>query len=96
MQLGSFVTIHYNVHSMINFEERMERLLVELGDQRWDVLVLTETWREGCDEAFTTDQEHFWFGSGGTKGRCGVGFSSQSPRGVHPLAFKSVVASKFK
>ena len=59
---------------MINFEERMERLLAELGDQRWDLLVLTETWREGRDEAFTIDRGHSWFGSGGSKGRCGVGF----------------------
>jgi hypothetical protein len=52
----------------------MERLLAELGEQDWDLLIFTETWREGRDEAFRIDQGHYWFGSGGTKGRCGVGF----------------------
>ena len=74
MHHGKFVTIHYNVHSLICFEERIERLLAELGEQHWDLLIFSETWRDSRDEAFRTDDGHFWFGSGGTKGRCGVGF----------------------
>ena len=74
MQGGKFVTIQYNVHSLICFETRMERLLAELGEQHWDLIIFSETWRGDRDEAFKIDQGHFWFGSGGTRGRCGVGF----------------------
>jgi len=52
----------------------LERLLAELGDQHWDLLVFTETWRADGEEAFDTEHGHSWFGSGGTRGRCGVGF----------------------
>ena len=41
-----FVVINYNVHSLIRFDERIERLIKELGDRHWDILVFSETWRE--------------------------------------------------
>ena len=34
-----FVVIQYNIHSLINFEERMEKLLFELSGRHWDVIV---------------------------------------------------------
>ena len=34
-----FVIIQYNVHSLINFEERMERLFHELDGKHWDIIV---------------------------------------------------------
>ena len=65
--------IHYNVHSLINFEDRMEQIMLELKDQQWDVLVFSETWREEAGEAWTTTRGHAWFGSGGIRGQTGVG-----------------------
>ena len=70
----SIVIIHYNVHSLINFEDRMERIMLELKDQQWDVLVFSETWREETSEAWSTTHGHAWFGSGGIRGQTGVGF----------------------
>jgi exonuclease III len=66
--------IYYNVHSLICFEERMDRILQELGKRHWDVLVFSETWREEDGEAWTTTHGHTWFGSGGNKGQRGIGF----------------------
>ena len=62
------------MHSLIRFEERIERLLFELGDTHWDILIFSETWREGRVETWETESGHNWFGSGGTKGERGVGF----------------------
>ena len=42
---GEFVLIQYNIHSLINFEERMEKLLFELSGRHLDVIVFSETWR---------------------------------------------------
>ena len=35
----NFVLIQYNVHSLINFEERMQRVLQELEGRHWDAVV---------------------------------------------------------
>ena len=40
-----FVLIQYNVHSLINFEERMQRVLHELEGRHWDAVAFAETWR---------------------------------------------------
>ena len=45
-----FIIIHYNIQSLIRFEERIERVLYGLGNSRWDVLVFTETCREDQSE----------------------------------------------
>ena len=42
-EFEDFVIISYNIHSLMKFEERIEWLLRELGDRRWDVIVFTET-----------------------------------------------------
>ena len=49
-----FVLIQYNVHSLINFEERMQRVLHELEGRHWDAVAFAETWRSECDEAWKT------------------------------------------
>ena len=73
---SEFVVIHYNVHSLIKFEERIDRLLFELGDQHWDILVFSETWREEEHEEFITEHGQVRLGSGGTKGLTGSRFPS--------------------
>ena len=69
-----FTIINYNVHSLINFEIRMELFLQEVGAMHWDLVVFTETWREEKSEAWETHEGHTWLGSGGVKSSCGVGF----------------------
>ena len=79
-----FVLIQYNVHSLINFEERMQRVLHELEGRHWDAVAFAETWRSECDEAWKTRWGHSWFGSGGTRGTRGVGILLHS-RWAHAL-----------
>ena len=55
-------------------EARLEALLHELEGKPWDVVVLSETWRESARETLRLDSEHLFYGSGGDKGRSGVGF----------------------
>ena len=69
----SFVIIQYNVHSLLKFEERMERILHELSGKHWDVIVCCETWREETEEIWETKWKHIWYGSGGLRGSRGVG-----------------------
>ena len=46
----------------------------ELSHTEWDLVVFTETWRQEVDEIIKTEQNHNWFGCGGTRGQNGVGF----------------------
>ena len=69
-----FVVVSYNIHSMMRFEERAEHLLQELDEVHWDILVITETWREESRESWQTPEGHTWFGSGGHRRHSGVGF----------------------
>ena len=55
-------------------EGRLDAFLQELDGIHWDVIILVETWREESYEEFKVESEHFWCGSGGTRGSCGVGF----------------------
>ena len=43
-------------------------------DVSWDVLVITETWREHGEEMWQTSRGHTYCGGGGTKGSRGTGF----------------------
>eukprot|EP00973_Karenia_brevis_P058533 8152258-Karenia_brevis.AAC.1 len=52
----------------------MDVFLLELGSLEWDLLAFTETWREEKQEIWETMPGHTWFGSGGMRGSCGVGF----------------------
>ena len=47
---------------------------MELDDVSWDVVVITETWREEVSESFVLPPGHQFCGSGGDRGRCGIGF----------------------
>ena len=55
-------------------ESRLELLLLELDGFSWDIVVVTESWREAKREVVHHESGHVWYGSGGCKGRCGVGF----------------------
>ena len=79
-----FVLIQYNVHSSINFEEPMQRVLHELEGRHWDAVAFAEIWRSECHEAWKTRWGHSWFGSGGTRGTRGVGILLHS-RWAHVL-----------
>ena len=64
--------MNYNVHSFVQFEERLELIMSLLGRRRWDAVIFTETWRSEIREIFVTEYGHRWFGSGGTHGAKGV------------------------
>ena len=70
---SSVVILSYNMHS-VSSQERLEMLLEELSEIYWDVIVLVETWRDSICEKFTLETGHYWYGSGGLKGSCGIGF----------------------
>ena len=53
--------ICHNIHSLMNFEERVDWLLREVGDQQWDLVVLTETWRAERVEVWRTEHGHTWY-----------------------------------
>ena len=55
-------------------ETRFEALLADLEGISWDIVVVTETWREAPREIIFLEGGCTWYGSGGCKGRCGVGF----------------------
>ena len=54
-------------------DERLEELLIEVDQVEWDVVLVSETWREEVEEYDTLESKHIWFGSGGTRGKHGVG-----------------------
>ena len=69
-----FVVISYSIHSLMHFDERVERLLSEIDGHDWDLFVLQETWRADACETLITSHGHLWYGSGGMRGQRGVGF----------------------
>ena len=42
-EFEDFAFLCYHIHSLMNSEERIDWLLEELGEQRWDMIVFTET-----------------------------------------------------
>ena len=46
--------------------------MTELRTMRWDVLALSETWREKKQERWITEDGHLFCGAGGKKGEQGV------------------------
>ena len=52
---------------------REEELLAELRCIQWDVLLLSETWRERKQERWRTEDGHMFCGAGGKKGERGIG-----------------------
>ena len=63
----------YNTCSLLA-DGRLDRLLEELEDQHWDVVVVQESHREARREILDLHCGHTWYGSGGCRGSCGVGF----------------------
>ena len=55
-------------------QRRIDLLLEELVGIHWDIRVLVETWREAVREDFLLEDGHYWYGSGGRKFSCGIGF----------------------
>ena len=70
---GCLQIFTYNVHSILS-EVRLEMLLQELENVSWDLLVLTETWKDSENEVTQLKGGYLFFGSGGVRGKCGVGF----------------------
>ena len=59
-----------NVFSL-QAEERLEELMTELRDTDWDIVMITETWREAKEEDFLFADGHRFLGAGGTVGERG-------------------------
>ena len=70
---SSLTIFTYNTCSLVA-DGRFERLLEELEGQQWDVVVVQESRREAKREVIHFENGHVWYGSGGCKGSCGVGF----------------------
>ena len=68
-----FVLLSFNSHSAMT-RPRIDALLDELEPSQWDLVVLSETWREAELEELHFESGHRFYGSGGTKGSCGAGF----------------------
>ena len=62
-----------NVRGLSN-DDRLEELLLEALFDEWDILLLSETWRETQREHFTTQDGHVFLGSGAGGERRGVAF----------------------
>jgi hypothetical protein len=66
------VVIVKNARSL-QTEGRFEELLLECETLRWDAILVNETWRSAAEEIIKLESGHYWFGSGGTEGKHGVG-----------------------
>ena len=77
-----FTVITYNAHSLLA-PARMEMLMEELAGIQWDVVALTETWREHQRENVQVRGNHMFYGSGGRRGQRGVGFLVHERLGKH-------------
>ena len=61
-----------NARSLIG-DGRMQELLVEVGDDGWDVIMVQETWRTEVAEDIILKEGHRWIGAGGGGNKHGVG-----------------------
>ena len=75
VNVSIFRAIAKNVRGMAD-EDRIRELLHETKtlDENWDVLILSETWREEEFEMWTTNDGHLFANAGCVKKRRGVGF----------------------
>ena len=55
-------------------EDRLYELLAEVNQLQWDIIVITETWRECERESFVITGGHLFCGSGGFAASRGVAF----------------------
>ena len=83
---GSFVVIAKNCRSLRG-ADRFDELITDLRKQRWDVVLVNETWRSELEEMWTTEQNHTFIGSGHASGRRGVGIL------IHRSWTKSIVGA---
>ena len=67
-----FNLILKNTRSLTD-DARIYELLWEAKTIPWDVILVNETWRDGQEEFDELENGHVWLGSGGTKGKHGVG-----------------------
>eukprot|EP00973_Karenia_brevis_P094564 12423135-Karenia_brevis.AAC.1 len=70
--LIDFAVILKNARSLTS-DERLTEVISELEGEKWDVVLINETWREEKEEFDALPDGHVWLGSGGTAGRRGVG-----------------------
>ena len=68
----TFVVIAKNCRSLVG-PDRFDELTAELRKEKWDVVLLNETWRKDLEEMWTTDEMHTFVGRGHDSGRRGVG-----------------------
>ena len=70
-----FIVFAKNVRGLGN-NDRLNELIVETKtiQDRFDILILSETWRVKKTEYFTTDENHLFVNAGCDSGRRGVGF----------------------
>ena len=52
----------------------MDELLLDLHDEQWDVILVSETWRKKKEECFSLEIGHVWFGSAGKQKQNGKGW----------------------
>ena len=78
-----FIVFAKNVRGLGN-NDRLKELIVETKtiQDRFDILVLSETWRVKKTEYFTTDENHLFVNAGCDSGRRGVEFLS-TENGCH-------------
>ena len=68
----SFKWILKNCRSLCS-DQRIAELLAEADTDHWDCIMVNETWREQKADNVELSCGRLWFGSGGRKGKHGVG-----------------------
>ena len=73
--MGDFIVFAKNVRGM-GSNDRLQELILETKsiNDKFDILVLSETWRVKKYEYFTTHENHLFTNAGCNSGRRGVGF----------------------
>ena len=61
-----FKCLFFNSRSM-QTEERLQELLQEADECRWDVVFINESWRGSREEIIKLQGGHKWLGSGGLR-----------------------------
>jgi hypothetical protein len=71
--VDGFLDIFMKNARPLQSDERLEELLAVMKHVKWDAVMINESWREEAEEFDTLECKHVWFGSGGTRGKHGVG-----------------------
>ena len=67
------LTIYIKNVQSISTERKFVELLKEIELFDWDIIILSEVWREGAEEVLDLPGGHIYLGSGGHKRERGVG-----------------------